>query len=148
MAATAGRRRHVLPLDGGVRRKPGPALRREGDYYNLLVDGFRHGHLYLPVKPEPELLALENPYDPVANAAYRLLDPSLYNGRYYLYFGPVPAVVRSCPGACCRSAATCPATSPRHSSPPLGSCSASCFCASSSAAGCRPRRRGWPLQPR
>src|SRR5437588_657163 len=39
----------------------------QGDFYNSLADGFLAGHLYLPVAPLPALLALKNPYDPVAN---------------------------------------------------------------------------------
>ena len=39
-----------------------------------------------------ELLALKDPWDPVANAPYRLHDASLYNGHYYVYFGPVPVI--------------------------------------------------------
>ena len=48
------------------------------------------GHPYLGVKPDPRLLALPNPYDPQANRALRLLDASLYHGRYYLYYGVTP----------------------------------------------------------
>lgn len=36
------------------------------------------------------MLALPDPYDPAQNAPYRLHDASLYQGRYYLYFGPTP----------------------------------------------------------
>ncbi len=67
------------------------------DYYNLLVQGFRKGHLYMDVAPDPALLALparERPgYTPF------LLDASLYHDRYYLYFGVVPAVVLYLPYA-------------------------------------------------
>jgi hypothetical protein len=35
---------------------------------------------------------LADPYDPVANSQYRVLDASLYRGQYYLYFGPVPVI--------------------------------------------------------
>lgn len=65
---------------------------RQGDYYNLQAEGFLSGQLALPVTPKPELLALPNPYDADANAAYRLYDASLYKGKYYLYFGPVPVL--------------------------------------------------------
>ena len=41
----------------------------------------------------PELLALDDPYDPAQNAPWRLHDASLYDGRYYLYFGPTPVVL-------------------------------------------------------
>jgi hypothetical protein len=62
-------------------------------YYNRLVDGFRSGHLYLAGDPAPEMAQLKNPYDPVENAPYRLHDATYYKGKYYLYFGPVPALL-------------------------------------------------------
>jgi hypothetical protein len=65
--------------------------------YEYLTEGFLHGHTYLSVEPAPELLKLEDPYDPAANAPYRLWDTSLYNGRYYLYQGPTPAVALMLP---------------------------------------------------
>lgn len=48
------------------------------------------GHASLSTTPRPELLALPNPYDPKANEGFRLFDASLYNGKYYLYFGLTP----------------------------------------------------------
>ena len=65
--------------------------------YEFLADGFLHGHTYLSVDPSPQLLALRDPYDPAANAPYRLWDASLYQGRYYLYYGPAPALVLMAP---------------------------------------------------
>jgi hypothetical protein len=62
-------------------------------YYNLLVNGFLAGHLHLLLKPAPQLVHLSNPYDPVANAPYAVHDLSLYHGQYYLYWGPVPALL-------------------------------------------------------
>jgi len=62
----------------------------QGDYYNLLVDGFLDGHLYMKAKVDPQLLAL-SPAERPGTAAY-LLDASLFNGRYYLYFGVTPAL--------------------------------------------------------
>ncbi len=47
----------------------------------------------MPVDPDPRLLSLPDPYDPSVNAPYRLHDASLFNGRYYLYYGPTPALV-------------------------------------------------------
>ena len=69
----------------------------DADYYNLLVRGYRKGHLYLDREPPPELLAAANPYDPAQNAAYRLPDATYFRGHYYLYFGPTPAVVLMLP---------------------------------------------------
>ena len=62
-------------------------------HYEYLAEGFAHGHTYLSVEPAPELLRLKNPYDPAANAPYRLWDASLYHGKFYLYFGPTPALL-------------------------------------------------------
>jgi hypothetical protein len=64
---------------------------QKSDYYNLLVDGFRDGHLHMKVAVDPQLLALRPEQRP-GSAPY-LLDASLYEGRYYLYFGVTPAVL-------------------------------------------------------
>ncbi len=75
---------------------PGPAPNWAGktsEYYPLLTDAFLAGRTSLLVPPDPRLLALPNPRDPVANAPYRLHDASLYQGKYYLYFGPTPVLV-------------------------------------------------------
>ncbi len=69
------------------------AYRQPSGYYPLLTAGFRSGHLYAAVTPKPELLALPDPYDPVANAPYRAHDMSLYRGHYYLYYGAAPVVL-------------------------------------------------------
>ena len=58
----------------------------------MLSDALLAGQLNLLVKPAPELLALKNPYDPAVNAPYRLHDMSLYHGRYYMPWGPTPAL--------------------------------------------------------
>ena len=59
----------------------------------LLAEAFQHGETDLPVAPAPDLLALDDPYDPAQNGPYRINDASLYKDRYYLYFGPVPAAL-------------------------------------------------------
>jgi hypothetical protein len=66
-------------------------------HYEYLAQGFLDGHTYLSVAPNPELLKLANPYDPVANASLRLWDASLYDGKYFLYYGPGPAVALMVP---------------------------------------------------
>jgi hypothetical protein len=64
---------------------------RQTDHLNQLAEGILSGHLYLPQQPPPQMLALKDPLDPVANRPYRPLhDASLYHGHYYVYFGPVP----------------------------------------------------------
>jgi hypothetical protein len=74
----------------------GPAGNWHGqtsEYYQLLTDAFLAGQTSLLVQPPAQLLALPDPYDPVANAYLRLHDAALYHGKYYLYFGPTPAIV-------------------------------------------------------
>ncbi len=68
------------------------------DYFNLLTDAFVHGQVSLLVEPAPELLALEDPYDPTKNyLANRVHDLSLYEGKYYLYWGPTPVLTLFAP---------------------------------------------------
>jgi tetratricopeptide (TPR) repeat protein len=68
------------------------------DYYNLLVDGFRAGHLSLKKEMPAGFAHLADPYDPDANRPYRgrpygMNDQSYYKGRLYLYFGITPALI-------------------------------------------------------
>ena len=56
------------------------------------AEGFRAGHLHLAIEPSRALLSKADPFDP----AWRSLwywDASLYNGHYYLYWGPLPALL-------------------------------------------------------
>ena len=64
-----------------------------GSYYNHLADAFRAGQLHLLIDPSPQLLALPDPYDPHQNAGFRLHDAVLFKGKYYLYYGPTPALL-------------------------------------------------------
>lgn len=60
--------------------------------YIDLGESFLHGQLSLLEKPNPQLTDLQNPYDPMQrNVLYRW-DFSFYKGKYYLYWGPVPAL--------------------------------------------------------
>jgi hypothetical protein len=61
------------------------------DYYDLLADGFRQGHLYVPVTPSRRLLSRANPYL-YRHSGLWLWDASLYQARYYMYWGPAPAL--------------------------------------------------------
>jgi hypothetical protein len=64
------------------------------DYYDRMCEGFRAGHLYILEQPNPQLLAKPNPYaDENFFQNLWLWDASLYKGRYYLYWGPVPALL-------------------------------------------------------
>ncbi len=60
------------------------------DYYDLLVQGFMKGHLSMNAEVDP---GLSSPDPGIRKNAHYLLDVSLYRGKYYLYFGVVPAVL-------------------------------------------------------
>jgi hypothetical protein len=62
-----------------------------GVYHDLQANGFLNGHLSLPIQPDPHLLHAKNPYD-YSNVNYWWLDASFYKGKYYMYWGPVPAL--------------------------------------------------------
>lgn len=66
-------------------------------HYEYLVDGFLAGQTHLSRAPDPAMLALADPYDPATNGRYRLGDATLHRGRYYLYFGPTPALLLMLP---------------------------------------------------
>jgi hypothetical protein len=74
-----------------------PQFRGDAGYYGWLSDAFLAGQTYLQIDPTPALLNLSNPYDPaqVLQVANPVPDGSLYNGHFYLYFGPVPALVHA-----------------------------------------------------
>lgn len=63
-------------------------------YFDLLAEGFRRGHLSIAASPSSELLSKANPYDSSYQNLW-LFDVSLYRGKYYLYWGPVPAIVQA-----------------------------------------------------
>ncbi len=66
--------------------------------YNLLVEGFRSGHLWLAKDAPPALVAAPNPnayaaYRDYLGAPWNLVDLSYYRGHLYTYFGVTPALV-------------------------------------------------------
>jgi len=64
-------------------------------YYANLARGFERGNLYISTPPDPKLEEISDPYDDalrIENGIDIVPDASYYNGRYYLYWGPVPAV--------------------------------------------------------
>jgi hypothetical protein len=76
--------------------QPGGGLffsKERSGYYGALTKGFCEGHLHVDFKPAPGLLALKDPYDPVANAPYRVHDMTLWKGNYYLYYGVSPVLI-------------------------------------------------------
>ena len=64
------------------------------DYYNELAKAFLNLHLSVGWAP-PGLVHLPNPYSPSQNLGYQTSyhDLSLYDGRFYLDWGPTPVVV-------------------------------------------------------
>lgn len=70
----------------------------EGVYNKDFVDALKEGKLYLLQEPSEEFLKLENPYDAPSrghldrNVDYRW-DTAYYNGRFYIYFGILPALL-------------------------------------------------------
>ena len=62
-------------------------------FYNLLTDAIIAGQVHLLQKPPPELATLADPYDPEQNKPYRTFhDVSYYKGKFYIYWGIVPAL--------------------------------------------------------
>src|SRR6188768_1476291 len=74
---------------GGMRNWP-----VYGIYLDLQADAFRLGHLYVPLEPARELVQAADPYDRV-NIRYWALDLSYFRGRYYVYWGPLPALLQA-----------------------------------------------------
>ena len=64
-------------------------------FNSQLADSFLHRRLSLATRPSAALLALPDPYDPIANEKLRAHDLSLYHGKYYMYWGPTPAVIQA-----------------------------------------------------
>lgn len=65
----------------------------ETSYYDLLATAFSRGQLAVDVQPDPALLTMENVYEPANREGIPMLwDATLYNGKYYLYWGPAPAL--------------------------------------------------------
>jgi hypothetical protein len=71
--------------------------------HGRIADALLHGRLYLDEAPAG-LTALSNPFDPDQNQPYRFPagepqnhDLSLYHGKLYAYWGPVPALLLFAP---------------------------------------------------
>jgi hypothetical protein len=62
--------------------------------YADLARGFLRGKLYLPIKVSSNLLASPDPYNSSIGLGLQgPLDVSYFAGKYYLYWGPVPALI-------------------------------------------------------
>lgn len=68
----------------------------ETNYFDLQANAFAKGQLALDVQPDPALLAFkdESLYEPENRIGIPVLwDATLYQGKYYLYWGPAPALL-------------------------------------------------------
>ncbi|MDD2772762.1 MAG: hypothetical protein PHP45_03595 [Elusimicrobiales bacterium] len=63
-------------------------------YYGELAAAFSRGSLSLPRAVPPELLSVRDPYQYGYAWKYGIWDYSMYGGKFYLYFGPAPALAR------------------------------------------------------
>jgi hypothetical protein len=67
---------------------------RGSRYFYRLAQGFRAGQLHLLEEPSPQLLAVENPYFHEDRGSVPVIwDALFYEGKYYLYWGPVPGLI-------------------------------------------------------
>jgi 4-amino-4-deoxy-L-arabinose transferase-like glycosyltransferase len=65
-------------------------------FYDMQADGFLAGKTSLLIEPPVELSQLVDPYDWKAREGFSYLwDASYYQGKYYIYWGPVPALLAS-----------------------------------------------------
>ena len=64
------------------------------NYFDRQADAFLKGSLALLEKPSAELMALADPYNYQNREGLGYIwDASLYQGKFYLYWGPVPALI-------------------------------------------------------
>ena len=69
-------------------------FRGYSNYFDLQADGFLAGQTALTVDPPVELAKLADPYDWKARTGIKFIwDASYYHGKYYLYWGAVPALI-------------------------------------------------------
>ncbi|MCD8151368.1 MAG: hypothetical protein LUE92_17865 [Clostridiales bacterium] len=64
--------------------------------YQELAEAIAEGHFYVLDEPDEALQELENPYDPSARALAGVeyeWDHVYYEGKYYVYYGVVPALL-------------------------------------------------------
>lgn len=77
---------------------------RHHNQYQFLADALLKGQLHLDTPVDSRLAAMENPYDPQERERLNLKpgvdfewDTAYYDGRYYVYFGVVPALLTFAP---------------------------------------------------
>jgi hypothetical protein len=78
-------------------RRPDTYRGKKGDYYSLLVHGFRSGHLYMDLAADPRL---ESKDPAIRSQAFAPLDTSYFRGHLYLSYGVTPAALVLLPYAC------------------------------------------------
>lgn len=62
-------------------------------YYDALAQAFLQHQTSLLIEPDPRLLELDNPYSMKEREGIQTLwDASYFEGEYFLYFGPAPAI--------------------------------------------------------
>ena len=67
---------------------------RTTDYYAMLGEAFLEGKTHLLIEPDPRLLELSDPYDYEQRKTIpQIWDASFHDGKYFLYWGPVPGLV-------------------------------------------------------
>ncbi|RJP54798.1 MAG: hypothetical protein C4557_02355 [Anaerolineaceae bacterium] len=73
------------------------------EYYIELAKSFKKGQLHLEEEPSAALLSLSNPYDYFLRRELGIedfpWDVSLYDGKFYIYWGPAPALLLTVFGA-------------------------------------------------
>jgi hypothetical protein len=64
-------------------------------YYSQLAEAFSKGQLYVDQSPGQAMLEAQDPYSPITRPVFEdeVWDLSLYKGKLYLYWGPVPALL-------------------------------------------------------
>lgn len=67
--------------------------RTPSDEYAAQTDAYLSGQLSLKQLPAPEVLSLNNPWEAGKLTGKAPRDISLYNGRYYVYYGVAPIAV-------------------------------------------------------
>ena len=68
------------------------------ELYDELAKSLLHGRVWLDLPVNPHLLALKNPYEPAARAKITgggpiFWDCAFFKGKYYCYFGVIPALL-------------------------------------------------------
>ena len=76
------------------------AVYDDAQQYAYLADAFLSGHLYLDLEVPEYMLEMDNPYDAAERARLAIesgepsyWDYAFYDGKYYCYFGALPAVI-------------------------------------------------------